>query len=186
MRRQNRDIVWRKAQQQDDYVWPPSPHREEVGIAQSHKITATPENVSRFFFRIFIRYGAGFGAAYGGIYGLPAYIIGAGFTAPVGAVLGIVLGFFDGLIIGLLSKMLVAKGKTLPIVCIWIRWAAPAVTLCTGALILFAIGWFENGIAKSLSFILSFQLFGIVHLIAIVASWHASWVATKKFMEEYE
>jgi len=150
--------------------------------AQPVKIPITPDAARRFFLKKFILYGVGFGTAYGAGVGFPFFFIGALFGAPIGAVLGLILGILDGIAMGYLASSLVRKGFSVLSAARTIWGLAPVITMIGGICLTAISGLYIVGAPLT-----SFDWFILaVDGVATFATWHAAWLAARKFTEEYE
>ena len=172
-----------RGQVQPGGVWPPPPRIDQPFVFQTGRLPLTPDAAFRFFFGKFVLYGLTFGIAYGGCVGVFIFIIGAVFGAPIGGILGLILGIPDGLALGYLAAHLVRNGRTVPEVVDAIRMATPITTTISGALLM---AGYCLATHESLGAIFVNWFVLVVYGIAILASWHASIVAAKKFDAEYE
>jgi len=168
--------------QQRGGVWPPPPQNYDHTAYQTGKIPVTAGAARGFFFYRCLTYGIGFGAAYGGIIGLFIFVIGALYGLPIGATLGLALGLIDGVLLCVLAAHQVEKGVPVPIIARTICRTAPFATMAGGATLLMGYGLITGegfGVFSSW-FVIA------IYAVAVVASWHAAWLAAKRFTEKYE
>ena len=161
---------------------PPPPDRNASGYGWGDKLPTTPDEARSFFFTQCINYGIGLGAAYGTGVGLFIFIIGAFYGAPIGAILGLILGIFDGIVLGNLAAHLVRTNESVPSIARRITVASPLITMAAGGCLLAVFRLFTGGGEDN--FTLMFER-GI-YIIAVLASWHAGWLAARKFTVEYQ
>jgi ABC-type dipeptide/oligopeptide/nickel transport system permease subunit len=151
----------------DNDVWPPVPRGYRPHPTSALKPPAEPQGTFAFFFSHFI----GYGIAFGMLYGAPLYIIGAFY----GAFFGLILGAFDGFLLGVCAMFLVRRRMSARNVASNVLLLTPVTSGLGGIpLAIVVASWTWNIIAV------------IFWVLAIVASWHAAFIFTRKFAREYE
>jgi len=146
------------------------------------RVPVTPDAALRFYLLACIKYGVTFGAMYGTGLSVIPFIWPVIYGLPAGAVAGLILGLFDGAILGYLARNLI--GNKIPVrdAALTLKRIAPFITMIGGGILLFALRF-----CKLDPIFTGWGYFVLIpYSLAVIASWHAARIVTKKFAEEYE